>query len=263
MAQIGREMEKGKINRVNTQDQQAMVYGTRAIIEAIEAGKEVEKVLLQKGAVNELTSELIKIAVKRGVPFVKVPVEKLNKITRKNHQGAIAFLSAVEYKSIDNVVTRAYEEGRDPFILILDRVTDVRNFGAIARTAECSGVDAIVIPSRGSAQITADAVKTSAGALHHIPVCRENNLKWALTFLKENGIKIVAATEKTDRTLYEAELRGPLAILLGSEEDGISQAYLELADERAKIPMFGKIGSLNVSVSAAVVLYEAIRQRGL
>lgn len=252
-------MEKRKI--VNKEDAQALIYGTRAIMEAIEAGKEIERILLQKGLQNDLTSQLVKSAAAVQIPYVKVPVEKLNKITRKNHQGAIAYVSPVVYQSIDNVITRAFEQGRDPLLLILDRVTDVRNFGAIARSAECAGVNAIIIPSKGSAQINSDAVKTSAGALHHMPVCREPNLKSTINFLKNNGIRVIAVSEKASQSMYEADLGGPVAFLLGSEEDGISPAYLDIASESISIPMYGKIASLNVSVSASVVLYEGIRQR--
>jgi 23S rRNA (guanosine2251-2'-O)-methyltransferase len=259
LVERNKKMEKRYI--APRQEPQDLIYGTRAIIEAIESGREIEKILLQRDVRNELTGELLKLAADRNVPLVKVPGDKLTKVTRKNHQGAIAFISPVIYASLDNIVTRAYEAGKDPLILILDRVTDVRNFGAIARTAECTGVDAIVIPSKGSAQINEDAVKTSAGALHHIPVCREHNLKTSIRYLKDNGIRVIAATEKTDKSVFEGDFKGPLAILLGSEEDGVSPAYLEMVDDRIMIPMFGKIGSLNVSVSAAVVLYECIRQQ--
>ncbi len=237
------------------------LFGIRAIIESILAGKEIDKILLQKGTNNPLMKELIQEAKRHGVPVSYVPVEKLNRVTRKNHQGAIAFISSVQYASLDNVIQESYTSGKEPFILILDRVTDVRNFGAIARTAEGAGINAIVIPSRGSAAINADAMKTSAGALSYIPVCREENLKFTLNYLRESGIRILACTEKTDDLLYEVDMTGPLAILMGSEEDGISPEYLKLCDVRGKIPMYGNIESLNVSVSAAIAIYEAVRQR--
>lgn len=238
-----------------------MVYGTRAIIESLSTDREIERVLIQKGIQNELISSLTRELSQRGIPFSKVPLEKLNRLTKKNHQGAIAFISPIIYQNLDNIISQVFESGKNPLILVLDRVTDVRNFGAIARTAECAGVDAIVIPAKGGAQINADAVKTSAGGLNHIPVCREDNLKNALDYLKNSGLKVVACTEKADKNLYDIELSQPLAVLMGSEEDGISPAYLDKSDEQVFIPMFGKIDSLNVSVSTGVILYEAIRQR--
>jgi 23S rRNA (guanosine2251-2'-O)-methyltransferase len=195
------------------------------------------------------------------VPFQAVPTEKLNRVTRKNHQGVISYISPISYHSIEDVLPSLYEAGKTPLLLILDRVTDVRNFGAIARTAECAGVDAIIIPSRGGALISADAVKTSTGALHKIPVCREDNLKTTIEFLTNSGVQIVGCTEKTDDLLYSVDLTLPTAIIMGSEENGISPEYLKRCDARAKIPMAGTIGSLNVSVSAGILLYEVIRQR--
>ncbi len=250
-----RKVGKGRPNTAN------MVYGTRAIIESLDADREIERVLIQKGIQNDLLTELARSLSSRGIPFNRVPLEKLNRLTKKNHQGAIAFISPIVYQNLDNIITQAFESGRNPLVLVLDRVTDVRNFGAIARTAECAGVDAIVIPAKGGAQINADAVKTSAGGLNHIPVCREDNLKQAIDYLKQSGLTIIACTEKADRSIYETDLTEPLAILMGSEEDGISPAYLEKSSRQVNIPMFGKIDSLNVSVSSAVILYEAIRQR--
>lgn len=240
-----------------------IVFGIRAIIETIQAGKEIDRLFVQKGLSNDLIKELVKVARDYKIPFANVPIEKLNRITRKNHQGAIAFISAINYSSLDNIVSETYQNGKEPLILMLDRVTDVRNFGAIARTAECCGVDAIVIPSRGSAAINADAMKTSAGALNYIPVCREDNLKVTIQYLKDSGMTIVACTEKTHKLISEVNLNQPAVIIMGSEEDGISPEYLKLADARGKIPMIGKIESLNVSVSAGIAIYEAARQRGL
>ena len=248
------------MNKPNYND---VVFGIRAIIETIESGKEIDKLLIQKGLANDLIKQLIKVAKDHNIPFSNVPIEKLNRVTRKNHQGAIAFISSIQYSSLDNVINDTYQKGKEPLLLILDRVTDVRNFGAIARTAECAGVDAIVIPSRGSAAINADAMKTSAGALNYIPVCREDNLKSTLNYLKQSGITIMACTEKASDSLYKADFKKPVAILMGSEEDGISPEYLKLSDVKMFIPMSGKIESLNVSVSAAVAIFEAIRQRGL
>ncbi len=237
------------------------IYGTRAIIEAIGAGKEIDKLLIQKDAKNELLSELIQAAKAHNVPFVKVPIEKLNRVTRKNHQGTIAFISAINYASLDNIISEAYQKGEVPLLVILDRITDVRNFGAIARTAECAGAHGIVIPSRGSAQINSDAMKTSAGALNYIPVARTDNLKITIKEIQANGIQVLACTEKADNSIFDNDLKDPMAILMGSEEDGVSQEYLRLADNQAKLPINGQIDSLNVSVATAIVLYEVLRQR--
>jgi 23S rRNA (guanosine2251-2'-O)-methyltransferase len=240
-----------------------VVFGIRAIIETIQAGKEIDKLFIQKNLSNDLIKELTNLARDYQIPFATVPIEKLNRITRKNHQGAIAYISAIVYASLDNVISEAYQKGKEPMILVLDRITDVRNFGAIARTAECAGVDAILIPSRGGAAINADAMKTSAGALSYIPVCRVDNLKTSLQYLKDSGITLIACTEKTDQFIFEVNFKRPVAILLGSEEDGISPEYLKMVEERGKIPMSGNIDSLNVSVSAGIAIFEAIRQRSL
>lgn len=238
-----------------------MIYGTRAVIEAIRAGKEIEKIMIQSGLANDLVKELISLARQHQVPYTFVPQEKLKKVSAKNHQGVICMLAAVSFASLDNLIDRAYSEGREPFLLILDRVTDVRNFGAIVRTAECAGLDGIVIGDKGNAPITSDAMKTSAGALNHLPICRAGDLKGTMRYLRENGIRVVACTEKAGQSLYETSLAGPIAIIVGSEEDGISETFLREADDLVKIPMKGKIGSLNVSVAAAIAMYEVIRTR--
>lgn len=238
-----------------------MIYGTRAVMEAIAAGKEIEKIMIQSGLSNDLIKELINAAKKNNVPFTFVPAEKLKRMSSKNHQGVICLLAAVSFASLENLIDRAFSEGREPFFLLLDRITDVRNFGAIARTAECAGLDGIVIGEKGSAPITSDAMKTSAGALNHLPVCRERDLKKTLQLLRDSGIRVVACTEKASKNLYEVNLSGPIALIMGSEEDGISDPLLREAEELAKIPMRGKIGSLNVSVAAGVGIYEVVRQR--
>jgi len=237
------------------------IFGTRTAIEAIRAGKEVDKIFIQKGLNNELFAELRKLITDGNIPHQFVPIEKLDRITGKNHQGVICFLSEITFYNIENLLPGIYEKGTVPLLLILDKVTDVRNFGAICRTAECSGVNAIIIPTRGSAQINADAVKTSAGALQLIPVCREENLKNTIIFLKESGVQIVACTEKTDDYYYSLDFTQPTAIIMGSEEDGISGEYLKLCDHKAKIPLLGEIQSLNVSVACGVLLYEVVKQR--
>ena len=237
------------------------IFGTRTAIEAIRAGKEVDKIFIQKGLNNELFAELRKLITDGNIPHQFVPIEKLDRITGKNHQGVICFLSEITFYNIENLLPGIYEKGTVPLLLILDKVTDVRNFGAICRTAECSGVNAIIIPTRGSAQINADAVKTSAGALQLIPVCREDNLKNTIIFLKESGVQIVACTEKIDDYYYSLDFTQPTAIIMGSEEDGISGEYLKLCDHKAKIPLLGEIQSLNVSVACGVMLYEVVKQR--
>jgi len=239
-----------------------MIYGTRAVMEAILAGKQIEKILVQSGLNNDLIKELILTARGKKVPLTFVPAEKLKRMSAKNHQGVICLVSAVSYTTLSNIVASAFNEGREPFLLVLDRVTDVRNFGAIVRTAECAGVDAIVISEKGNAPITSDAMKTSAGALNHMPVCREPDLKKTIKFLQESGIRVVACTEKAEKTIYDIEFKGPVALIMGSEEDGISDILLREADELAKIPLKGKIESLNVSVAAGVAIFEVVRQWG-
>ncbi len=238
------------------------IFGTRAVIEAINAEQEIDRVLVQKGLRNELTQELLDLTRAQHVPVSFVPIEKLNRVTRKNHQGVVAFVSSVTYASLDNIINQCFSEAKDPFLILLDRITDVRNFGAIARTAECLGTHAIVVPAQGNARIGGDAMKTSAGALNYLPVCRVTSLKDTVRFVKNSGIRVVACTEKSGQLLPQADLRGPVALLLGSEEDGISDDLLQLADALVKIPMTGNVASLNVSVAAAVSLYEVVRQRG-
>ncbi len=237
------------------------VFGTRAVIEAIKTGRSIEKVLIKKGLNNDLFRELYQLIKENEVAFQFVPIERINKITRKNHQGVLALLSPVEFYSIESLLPGLYEKGQDPFILLLDQITDVRNFGAIVRSAECAGVQAIIVPDKGMARIGGDAIKTSAGAIHHVPLCRAVNLQQTVQFLKDSGIKIVAATEKGDKLYTQAHLNTPLCIVMGSEEKGISPKLLQLADQQLKIPILGQIESLNVSVAAALMMYEAVRQR--
>ncbi|MDE7161093.1 MAG: 23S rRNA (guanosine(2251)-2'-O)-methyltransferase RlmB [Muribaculaceae bacterium] len=237
------------------------IFGHRAIIEAIEAGKDIDKVLLRKDLGGELAKDLTVKIKEYGIVSQKVPVEKLNRITRKNHQGAIALMSAVGYDSLENLVPRLYEEGRNPFLVVLDGVTDTRNFGAIARTALCAGADAVVIPRRGSAGATPDAMKTSAGALVHLPVCRERDILSAVRFLHDNGYRVVAATEKGAKDYTKVDFTVPVAIVMGAEETGISQEVLRVCDDLAAIPIAGQVGSLNVSVAAGVMMYEVVKQR--
>ncbi len=238
-----------------------LIFGTRAVIEAVEAGKDIEKIFVQKGLSNELYHQLRNALKGQTVPIQIVPPEKLKRITEKNHQGVVAYLTEINYYNTEELLANVFEKGKIPLVLILDRVTDVRNFGAIARGAECAGVDFIIIPSRGAAQITGDAIKTSAGALHRIKVCREDNLKNTLEYLKESGLQIVSCHEKTENLIYDADFTKPSAIIMGSEENGISNEYLKRSDMQVKIPMAGKIASLNVSVASGIVLFEAVKQR--
>ncbi len=244
-------------------DKENLIYGLRPVIEAIKSGKEIEKIFIQNGLRGEIYIELFHLLKENDVHSQYVPVEKLNKLTPKNHQGIVAYTSIISYTKVESVIPFIYEQGKTPLILILDRITDVRNFGAITRTAECAGVDAIIVPTRGSAQINSDAVKTSAGALHKIPVCKSDNLKETIDFLKKSGLQIIAATEKTDDYIYKTDFIPPTAIIMGSEEDGVSPEYIRLSDHKVKIPLSGDIESLNVSVACGVILYEAIRQRTL
>lgn len=238
-----------------------IIYGIHPILEAIEAGKEIQKIFIQDGAKGDLIKQLIQKAKQYKVFYQFAPVEKLNRLTKQNHQGAVAFSSEVSFADIEQILPAAFERGKVPLILILDKVTDVRNFGAIARTAECCGVDAIIIPVRGSAPINADAMKTSAGALNKIPVCRSMNLKETIKYLKETGLTVISCTEKTTDNYTQVNMKTPCCIIMGNEEEGISAEYIKLSDYKARLPMFGSIGSLNVSVACGVILYEVLRQR--
>lgn len=242
-------------------DKSQVVFGIRAVIEAIESGKQVDKVLMKKDLGGELARELLSVTREYNVPVQRVPVERINKVTRKNHQGVIAFMAAVDYYHVDDIVPALYDEGINPLVVVLDGVTDVRNFGAIARTCECAGVNCIVIPERNSVSVNADAVKTSAGALNYLPVCRERNLVKAVQYLRDSGFKVMGASEKTDLNYTKADFTGPVAIVLGAEDTGISTDVLKLCDTLVAIPEFGKINSLNVSVAGGIMIYEVVRQR--
>ena len=239
-----------------------MIFGARAVIEAIQAGKEIDKVLIKKDIQSDLSKELLAALKDTFIPVQRVPVERINRITKKNHQGVIAFISPITYQRTEDIVPFLFEQGKNPLLIMLDGLTDVRNFGAIARTCECAGVDAIIIPNKNSVSVNADAIKTSAGALHTLPVCREANLRNTIKFLKDSGFKIIAATEKGDYDYTKADYEGPTCIIMGAEDTGVSYDNLALCDEWVKIPMLGTIESLNVSVAAGVLIYEAIKQRG-
>ena len=239
-----------------------MIFGARAVIEAIQAGTEIDKVLIKKDIQSDLSKELLAALKDTFIPVQRVPVERINRITKKNHQGVIAFISPITYQRTEDIVPFLFEQGKNPLLIMLDGLTDVRNFGAIARTCECAGVDAIIIPNKNSVSVNADAIKTSAGALHTLPVCREANLRNTIKFLKDSGFKIIAATEKGDYDYTKADYEGPTCIIMGAEDTGVSYDNLALCDEWVKIPMLGTIESLNVSVAAGVLIYEAIKQRG-
>ena len=238
-----------------------MVFGIRAVIEAIQADKEIDKILIRRDLQGELAKELFDVLHGTAIQVQRVPQERLDRYTRKNHQGVIAFISAVTYQKLEDIVPFVYEQGRDPFIVLLDGVTDVRNFGAIARTCECAGVDAIVIPAKGSVSVNADAIKTSAGALHVLPVCKEKSINQAIRFLQQSGVKVYAASEKAAENYTHIAYDGPTAIVMGAEDTGVSYENLRICDAMIKIPQFGTIGSLNVSVASSILIYEVVRQR--
>jgi len=240
-----------------------MIFGLRAVIEAIDAGKDIDKIFIRRELGGDLAKELYQKIRLLEIPVQRVPLEKLNRLTLKNHQGVVAYLSSITYHDITAIIPTLYEAGKTPFIVVLDGVTDVRNFGAIARTCECAGVDAILVPARRAAAANADAIKTSAGALHTLPVCRAENLENAVKFLKESGLKIVCVSEKADKNFTKENYNAPLALVLGAEDIGISPEILKYADTKVSIPILGKIQSLNVSVAAGVVIYQAVEGRNV
>jgi len=234
-----------------------------AITEAIKAGKQIDKIVVRRGQDNPLTREMLSEARKLDIPIQFVPIEKIDYLCKQNHQGALAYISPIEYQKIDQIIPYIFDQGKTPFILVLDQVTDVRNFGAICRSAECAGVDAIIVPDKGAAPINADSIKTSAGALNIIPVCRTSDLTETIKYLKLSGIKVYAVTEKTENIYYGKDMTIPLALIIGSEDTGISATLLRDADEFVKIPLSGSIGSLNASVAASILMYEVVRQRSV
>lgn len=246
---------------MNHIDREQYIYGVRALIEAIEAGKEIDKIYVSRDARSELVDELLAKAREAHLLVARVPVQRIDRITRKNHQGVVALLAAVTYYRLDQLVPMLYDNGDNPLIVVLDGITDVRNFGAIARTCECAGVNAIVIPERNSVTVNADAVKTSAGALNVLPVCRERDVVGAVRYLRDCGFKIVGTAGKASMLHIEADYTVPVAIVLGAEDTGISPQVMRLCDTQVRIPEFGQINSLNVSVAAGVMIYEVVRQR--
>jgi len=237
------------------------IFGLRAVIEAVRAGKQIDRLLIKQGLQGALYHELMVEVRNHNIAYQIVPLERIELVTRKNHQGVLAWLSLIEFQSISNLLPMVFEKGEDPLIVALDGVSDVRNFGAIVRSAECLGAHAVLIPEKGSARITADAIKTSAGALHTFPVCREKSIVRSIEYLKESGLRVICAGEESGEAASKAVLTGPVVLILGSEDKGISRELLSLSDSRVKVPMTGKIGSLNVSVAAGILLYEILRQR--
>ncbi len=249
-----------RTERKYRKEREDIIFGIRAVIEAVNADKELNKILIQKGLHKELFEELKNALQGKNYFLQFVPVQKLDALTEGNHQGVIAMIPPISYQEIEPLVDALLENDEKPFIVVLDRITDVRNFGAIARTAECQGAHAILIPSKGSALATSDAMKASAGALNRIPICKTNDLKNSLFYLQQSGLRIVACTEKGNVPLYETNLRGSVAVIMGSEESGITSDLLNMADIKARIPMKGEIASLNVGVAAGMMFYERTRQ---
>ncbi|MVO07819.1 23S rRNA (guanosine(2251)-2'-O)-methyltransferase RlmB [Flavobacterium sp. TP390] len=242
-------------------EKENQIFGIRAIIEAIQAKKEIDKVFIQKENQGELMQELMKTLKKNNVNFSYVPVEKLNRLTSKNHQGAVATISPVSFYDLETLITSIIESEKKPLFLVLDQLSDARNFGAIIRTAECTGVNGIIIQKQGSAPVNGDTVKTSAGAVFNVPICKVEHIKDAIYFMQASGIQTVAATEKTDNTIYDINFTEPTAIIMGSEDRGVNPSVLKIVDHKAKLPMYGTIESLNVSVACGAFLYETVRQR--
>ncbi|MFV0540208.1 MAG: 23S rRNA (guanosine(2251)-2'-O)-methyltransferase RlmB [Aestuariibaculum sp.] len=242
-------------------ENQTQIFGIRAIIEAINAGKTIDKVFLQKGLKGELFTELEAVIRLNAINTSYVPVEKLNRLTKGNHQGAVAHISPIAFHELESLVLQVVESGKIPLFLLLDQLSDVRNFGAIIRTAECTGVSGIIIQKKGGAPINGDTIKTSVGAVFKIPICKVDHIKDAVFYMQASDIKVIAATEKTDNTIYDVSFKEPCAIIMGSEDRGINPSTLKVVDKKAKLPLLGEIESLNVSVACGAFLYEAVRQR--
>jgi len=240
---------------------QTQIFGIRAIIEAINAEKTIDKVFLQKGLNGDLFSELESLLNRNSINKSYVPVEKLNRLTKGNHQGAVAQISPIAFHDIETLVSNVVDSGKTPLFLLLDQLSDVRNFGAIIRTAECTGVDGIIVQKKGGAPVNGDTIKTSAGAVFKIPICKVDHIKDAVFYMQASGIKVIAATEKTNNTLYDVSFKEPCAIIMGSEGRGINPSILKVSDNKAKLPLLGDIESLNVSVACGAFLYEVVRQR--
>ncbi|NNE77397.1 MAG: 23S rRNA (guanosine(2251)-2'-O)-methyltransferase RlmB [Pricia sp.] len=239
----------------------AQIYGIRTVIEAINAEEPIDKVFIQKGLKGELSRELEALLRKNSINASYVPIEKLNRLTKNNHQGVVANISPISFYEFEPLIEKILKNKKQPLLLLLDQLSDVRNFGAIIRTAECSGVDGIIIQKKGAAPVTSDTIKTSAGAAFKVPIAKVDHIKDAVYYLQASGISVIAATEKTDTDIYDISFTEPCAIIMGSEDRGISPSVLKAVDHLAKLPLLGEIESLNVSVACAIFLYEAVRQR--
>ena len=237
-----------------------IVFGIRPVVEAIESHKQIEKLYIKRGAEGQLMNELKDLCMRHHQRWQEVPIEKLNRMTRGNHQGVVAQMAAIDYVTVEDILERVPED-ETPLIVVFDGVTDIRNFGGIARSAECAGAHGLIAPLKNSAPVNADAIKTSAGALNVIPVARVGSIRNTLKTLQMEGFQIVAATEKSRKLLYDADFRKPTAIVMGAEDVGISKEVLKLCDEQLAIPLIGHIESLNVSAAAAIMLFEVVRQR--
>jgi 23S rRNA (guanosine2251-2'-O)-methyltransferase len=239
----------------------SQIFGIHAITEAINSGKTIDKVFIQKSFSGSGLKELEKLLREKAINISYAPVQKLNRLTSKNHQGAIALISPIEFHNLETIVQEVFEQGKNPLFIILDEISDARNFGAIIRTAECTGVHAIIIPQKGAAPVNGDTIKTSAGAVFNLPICKVNHIKDAIYYLQGSGVNVVAATEKSNDVLYNIDFTKPTALIMGSEGKGVSASVLKLVDDKAKLPMFGEISYLNVSVACGALLYEIVRQR--
>ena len=236
------------------------IYGIRAVIEAINSSKDIDKVFIQTGLKGKLIGQLESLIRKNKINFSYVPTQKLDRLSKKNHQGVIARIAPIKFYTIDSF-SEVIEKSNNPFVLILDQINDVRNFGAIIRTAEISGVDGIIIQNSSSAPVNSDTIKTSAGAIFNIPICKVNHIKDAIYHLQSMNISIISASEKAEKNIYDVDLKIPIAIIMGSEQKGINKSVINLSNESVKLPMYGKIESLNVSVACGIFLYEVVRQR--
>ena len=242
---------------------ESTIFGIYPVQEALNSNVNFDKVFIQKGINNDKVDALIREMESKNITINIVPIEKLNRLTRGNHQGIVAVTSPIAFYSLETVVESALSAVKTPLFLILDQISDVRNFGAILRTAECTGVDAVIIQKSGGAPISGDTVKTSAGAIFKIPICKVDHIKDAIFYLQASDVKTIAATEKSNQSIYSTDLTKPLAIIMGSEGKGVSQSVLNLVDEKAALPLLGEINSLNVSVACGAFLYEVVRQRGV
>ena len=246
---------------MHTDHQKEFTYGIHPVLEALKSDQEIEKIFIQKGVRTDTTKEISQLAKERNVPIAVVPVEKLNRLSKGNHQGAVAQISPVAFYDIDDLVTSVLESDKKPLFLLLDQLSDVRNFGAIIRTAECTGVHGIIIPKKGGAPVNGVAIKTSAGAAFNIPIAKVDHIKDAIYYLQGSGIQVIASTEKTDQTVYDLDFNQPIAVVMGREDSGVSSGVLKIVDQQAKLPLQGSIASLNVSVACGAFLYEIVRQR--